>query len=458
MENTPTAYIADTLQQQRAFFAGQQTKDLDFRIENLRKLKDAIRKHETQITEALWKDLRKSHQEAYLTEISMVLKEIDNHIKNLKKWARPKGVPTPVHLQPSKSRIIHEPLGVALIIAPWNYPFQLLINPLVGALSAGCCAVLKPSESTPDIASVMNTIISDTFSREYVDMAQGGADVSEFLLSNRFDAIFFTGSTRIGKKVMKAASEYLTPVILELGGKSPCIVDKDADLDVAAKRIVWGKTVNAGQTCIAPDYLYVHASVKDDFIEKAGKALRELYGDDIQKSDFYARIVSDSAFDRLQKFMQDGEIKIGGQTDRGDRFISPTVIDQVEPESPVMQEEIFGPILPVLTFRTIDEPVNYINAREKPLALYYFGNNRAARDVFSRTSSGGGCINDTLMHISNDKLPFGGVGYSGLGKYHGKDSFLAFSHSRAVVTTPTWIDLPFRYPPYKFWNLIKRLM
>ena len=392
------------------------------------------------------------------TETSIVLGEIDYHIKHLKKWARPERVSTPLQLLPSRSRIISEPLGVVLIVAPWNYPFQLLMNPLVGAISAGCCSILKPSPDTPTIAKLMEKMIAENFDEQYVSLVQGGRDTNTRLFAQHFDMMFFTGSPTVGKVVMKAAAEFLTPVILELGGKSPCIVDADANLEVAAKRIVWGKLINAGQTCIAPDYLFAHSSIKDQLIQEIKKQIVLMYGENIKESRFYPRIVNDRAFERLIGLLHEGEIVLGGEFDAEERFITPTIIDHVSPHFKVMQGEIFGPILPVMTFDKIEEPINYINSHEKPLAFYYFGKNDNAKNVLYKTTSGGACVNDTLMHIGNHKLPFGGVGNSGMGKYHGKGSFSAFSNQRGVVITPTWIDLPLKYVPFKYFKLLKKIL
>jgi aldehyde dehydrogenase (NAD+) len=458
MNDTTLNAIELLLKNHRSFFASQKTKSVTFRIGQLKRFKSAILKYETKITDALWKDLHKSMEEAYLTEISLVMQEIDNHISHLKNWAKPKKVATPFHLLPSSSQIIYEPLGVALIMAPWNYPFQLLMNPLVGAISGGCCAMLKPSPYTPNIAMVMEELVHETFETDYISIVQGNRKVNGMLLEQRFDVIFYTGSPAVGKVVMKAASEHLTPVVLELGGKSPCIVDSSANLDVAAKRIAWGKTINAGQTCIAPDYLFVHQSVKDELLKKIAFYITDMYGTIIQSSKYFPRIVNDQAMVRLQKLMEHGKITFGGKVDVQDRYLSPTIIDEVKPEFPIMQEEIFGPILPVMTFENIDTAISYINENEKPLAFYYFGKNSEAKKVLARTTSGGACINDTLMHITNHKLPFGGVGNSGLGKYHGHDSFLSFSNARAVVNTPTWIDLPFKYVPFKYFKWLRKII
>ena len=454
--NTPTEQITWLAAAQKQYFRTGQTLDISYRLTALRALKAAILKHEKALTDALWADLHKSYEEAYLTEISIVLGEIDNHISNLRSWASPVHRPTPLKMFPSRSRIVSEPLGSTLIIAPWNYPVQLLLNPLVGAISAGCTAILKPSPYVPTVAKALEDLIADTFESEYVATVQGNRDVNTALLAERYDLIFFTGSPALGRTVMAAAAKNLTPVVLELGGKSPCIVDYDADIEVAARRIAWGKCLNAGQTCIAPDYLLVHSAVKDRLIAALGKEFKALLGENAQQSKHFVRIVNERAFDRLVGYFKDGDIVVGGQTERSERFIAPTILDNVNPESAVMQDEIFGPIFPVVTFQTTAEAVNFVTSREKPLALYYFG--KSGKQVIRTTSSGGACINDTIMHIANENLPFGGVGNSGMSSYHGKNSFDVFSHQRAVVTTPTWLDLPFRYMPYKLFSLVKKIL
>jgi len=457
MEDTATATISEYIDAQRTYFASGATKEIQFRLAQLKRFKAAVQRYEKEIQQALWDDLHKSPEEAYLTEISILTQEIDYHIRNLKAWAKPEKVPTPLHLQPSSGEIVFEPLGCVLIMAPWNYPFQLLMNPLVGAISAGCCSLLKPSPDTPAISKVMDTLVRETFDPRHVAIVHGGLENSKFLLTQRFDQICFTGSSAVGKIVMKAAAEYLTPVLLELGGKSPCIVDESANLKIAAKRITWGKLINAGQTCIAPDYLLVHTAVKEALLQQIIVQIRALYGDQIRDSRFYPRIVSQRALDRLKGLMESGRVYYGGELDEAEKFIAPTILE-VQPDDAIMQEEIFGPVLPVMTFEKLDEAVNYINSQEKPLALYYFGNARKGDEVVAKTSSGGVCINDTLMHIANHHLPFGGVGNSGLGKYHGHRSFLAFSNERAVISTPVAIDLPFKYPPFKYFNWIKRIL
>ena len=442
---------------QRSFFASQETKSIDFRLQQLKKLKEAILQYEDKVYEALWKDLHKSKEEAFLTETSLLMEELDYHIKNLKKWAKPKRVGTPLQIKPSSSRILYEPLGIALIIAPWNYPFQLTLNPLIGAISAGCCAVLKPSPDTPNVARVIEEMITEHFPPEYVTVVQGGKEANQELFKFPFDIMFFTGSPGVGKIVMKAAAEHLSRVVLELGGKSPCVVNKDANLKIAGKRIAWGKIINAGQTCIAPDYLLVHKKAKKQLLEEISEAFEEMLGDDFENSDYYGRIVNTAAVNRLKKYLN-SDVYYGGKLDLDKKYISPTILDNIRPEDEIMQEEIFGPILPVMEFSELSEAVSYINSNEKPLALYYFGKENDADKVLRETSSGGACINDTLLHVANHKLPFGGVGTSGMGKYHGKESFLAFTHKRGVVNSITKFDIPLKYPPYRFFDLIKKII
>lgn len=450
--------IKGIIERQRAFYSTGKTHETDFRIQALKRLMRAVLDYEDRIYRALWADLHKSAYEGYLTEVSLVLKEIKFHIRHLKRWSESRRVPTPIHLFGSKSRVFYEPLGCALIIAPWNYPFQLLINPLVGALSAGNCAVLKPSPYVPHVSQVLAEMIRSAFETEYVALVQGGREVNEALLAQRFDYIFFTGSPSFGKAVMKAAAENLVPVTLELGGKSPCIVDEDADIRCAARRIAWGKCLNAGQTCIAPDYLLVHAGVKNELLEKIKFYFRRFYGEHPEKSPDYPRIVNREAVERIARLMQKGKVIYGGGVLPDERYIAPTLLDEVLPDDEVMQEEIFGPVLPIIEFSHLDEAVRYVNLREKPLALYYFGTTAKAKEVIGKTTSGGVCVNDTVMHIANPRLPFGGVGHSGMGRYHGFDSFATFSNRRSVLNSSTFFDLPVKYPPYRCINLLKKLM
>ena len=371
---------------------------------------------------------------------------------------KPRRASTPLKMMPSRSYTVSEPLGCALIISPWNYPVQLLLNPLVGAISAGCTAILKASPYVPNVSSVIEQMINSTFDKSYIALVQGNRETNATLLAMRHDIIFFTGSPALGKTVMKAAAEHLTPVVLELGGKSPCIVDADANIDIAARRVAWGKSLNAGQTCIAPDYLLIHQSCKKRFIEAYKRELQRLHGNDIKKSKHYARIVNNKAFERLISYLKGADIIEGGENDASERYIAPTLIDNVSETDAIMQEEIFGPLLPMITFDKQTDAIDFIRKREKPLALYYFGRSSEGRKVLNLTSSGGACINDTIMHIANENIPFGGVGNSGMGQYHGVDSFKCFSHIRSVVNTPTWLDLPFRYMPYRMFELVKRLL
>ena len=449
-------YITSTLQKQRAYFLSGATQSLAVRKDLLRQLDEALHRYDKQLADALWQDLHKSYEEAYLTELSIVYGEIRNHLRHLSHWARAERKSSPLAILPATSRIIKEPLGNTLIIAPWNYPVQLLLNPLVGAISAGCTAMLKPSPYVPNVSRVLTEMIRATFPEEYIAIVEGNRQVNQMLLAERWDLIFFTGSPSLGKMVMEAAAKHLTPVVLELGGKSPCIIDKSADLEVAAKRVAWGKSLNAGQTCIAPDYLMIHEEVKDKFLKLLVKEWKHLLTKDPQKAKHFVRIVSDKALERLIGYLDNGTIYHGGKYDKATRYLSPTILTDVQENAPVMQEEIFGPIFPVLTFKDLDEVISFVNKREKPLALYYFG--KDDQKILRHTSSGGACVNDVIMHIVNHKVPFGGVGNSGMGSYHGKDSFLAFSHRRSVISTPTWVDMPFRYMPYKLFKLIKKMV
>jgi aldehyde dehydrogenase (NAD+) len=442
--------IKQNLIEHRNYFFTHETKVVDFRIEQLKKLKRAIRKYENNLYDALWKDLRKSKFEAYGTEIGIVLDEITQHLKNIKSWAATKKVKTPVFHYKSDSYIHYEPFGVTLIIAPWNYPFQLLINPLVAAISTGNVAMLKTSPYTPETARVMAEMLEETFDKKYIGIYHGGREVNQYLLEEKFDFIFFTGSPMLGKIVMQKAANYLTPVALELGGKSPAIIDSDANLELAARRLMWGKLVNAGQTCIAPDYLFVHSQVKDKVLELMKENIHKFFGDDPQKSPDFPRIVNQANVERLQQLMKSGTVYDGGQIDMDDKYVAPTLLTGVKTDSPIMQEEIFGPILPIMEFSNIDEVVNYVNEHPKPLAMYYFSeSNSRQKDLLNRTSSGGGCINDTLMHIANHNLPFGGVGNSGMGRYHGKYGFESFSNIRSIIKKSTLLDVPVRYAPYE---------
>lgn len=450
-------------EKQKAFFATGATLDVTFRIGQLKKLSETLKKWEKTLTDALWTDLHKSYEEAYLTETSIVQAEIRDAIKHVGQWSRRERRRPSLSVIPSKSYVVKEPLGTALIIAPWNYPVQLLLSPLVGAMAAGCTAVLKPSPYVPHVSATLTKMISESFDEGYLAIVEGHRDVNTELLKKPFDLIFYTGSPAVAHTVMEAAAKHLTPVVLELGGKSPCIVNADADVEVAAKRIAWGKTLNSGQTCISPDYILIHPEVKDAFVSAFKRQLKVLHGDDVQQSPHYGRMVSEKAFDRVSGYLNDGHILCGGHTDRAERYIEPTLMDQVATDAPVMNEEIFGPIFPVMTLDEAersfaDQVVVFVNARPKPLAFYYYGSKTTGWDIIRRTSSGGACINDDIMHIVNTHMPFGGVGNSGMGRYHSKESFEAFTHRRSVLVTPRHFDLPIRYMPYKLFRWVKKLV
>lgn len=438
---------ASVLQAQREFFATGQTRSLSFRIEQLEKLKAAIIDRQDVIIEAAKADLGRPDFEGYF-EVG-VLAELSYVLKHLKKWVKPQKASLPFSQMPGSAWVQSEPLGCVLIIGPWNYPFQLVISPLIGAIAAGNCAIIKPSELAPATSHVVAELIRSIYPFEFVDVQEGGADVAQSLLSQKFDHIFFTGGTRVGQIVMEAAAKQLTPVTLELGGKSPCIVDKNVNLEVAAKRIAWGKYLNAGQTCVAPDYLIVHEDIKPEFLAILKDVIRDRYGDNPIQSPDLSRLVSDSQFDRVATLLEGETVAIGGQTNREERFIAPTVLDNVNWNAPIMQEEIFGPVLPILSYSDIAEVTKEINARPKPLALYIFTRDTALQEcILSATSSGGVCINDVFLQLAIWEMPFGGVGQSGIGAYHGKTSFDTFSHQKSVLKKPFWIDIDWRYPPY----------
>lgn len=426
------------------FFQTKKTLDVDFRLEMLKKLEKAINDNETEILDALKADLNKSPYEAYLTEISTVLLDIKFIKKRLKKWVKPTRVKTPITHFPAKSYRYPEPYGVVLIISPWNYPFQLTMMPLIGAIAGGNCAMIKPSEQSSHTSKIIDKIISSTFPSDYVKVVLGGREENQDLLKQKFDLIFFTGSVNVGKIVMEAASHHLTPVILELGGKSPCIVDKTADLKLAAKRIIWGKMVNLGQTCVAPDYLLVHSSVKDALIEEMKNVLSQYY----QDYQHLPKIISKRHFDRLTKLIVNDDVIFGGNINEATEQIDFTLVEATW-DSEIMKDEIFGPIMPMITYESIDEVINHVNDQPKPLALYLFTNNKIVEKVILKNISfGGGCVNDTIMHLASPYLPFGGIGNSGMGSYHGKQSFDAFSHYKSILKKSKYFDLALRYPPY----------
>jgi aldehyde dehydrogenase (NAD+) len=440
--------LTDIIQGQRQFFATGTTKDLAFRTSSLQRLKQAILDSQTAIVEAVKADLNRPEYEAYF-EIASIA-EINFALKHIKSWVKPQKVPAPIDQFPAAAQIYPEPLGVVLIVGPWNYPFQLMISPLVGAIAAGNCAVLKPSEIAANTSRAVTDLIQKTFDPAYIAVVEGGVETSQQLLAEKFDRIFFTGGTKVGKIVMEAAAKNLTPVTLELGGKSPCIVEADINLEHAARRIVWGKFLNAGQTCIAPDYLLAHRSVKKDLLEGIKACIREFYGDDPAKSPDYGRIINARQFDRLAGLLGEGTVIAGGQTNRDELYIAPTVIDGASWDAPVMEDEIFGPILPVFEYTDLTEAIAKVNERPKPLALYLFSKDKQKQErVLRETSSGGVCINDTVMQVAVTELPFGGVGNSGIGSYHGKASFDTFSHYKSVLRKSFLLDLKWRYAPYQ---------
>ncbi len=448
---------------QKDYFGTNVTLDVAFRKKQLKVFLDAMEEFDQELADALWTDLHKSYEEAYLTELSLVKGEIREALRHVGRWARRERKPSPITIFGSRSYVVKEPLGCALIVSPWNYPVQLLLSPLVGAIAAGCTAILKPSPYVPTVSAVIEKMISKTFAEEYIAVVQGNREVNRHLFEMRFDLIFFTGSPALAKNVAAAAAKNLVPMVLELGGKSPCIIAKEADIKLAALRVAWGKTINSGQTCIAPDYILIHKDVKEQFVREFAASIKKLHGDGIKESRHFVRMVNDKAFERVSSYISEGNVLYGGSTDASQRFIEPTLIDGVSEDAAVLNTEIFGPIFPIIELDDNgssfeDKVVKYVTDREKPLALYYFGNEKKGWDVVRRTSAGGTCINDTIMHIANGNLPFGGVGNSGMGHYHGVLSFEAFSHRRAVVSTPTLFDLPFRYMPYKTFKLIKHIV
>lgn len=441
-------YIQKIIVEQRDFFKTNITLDIDYRLNSLIKLKNIIEERESDISTALKADLGKSEFESYSTEIGIVLSEISFVIKNLKKWAAPKKVKTPITAFKSKSYIYAEPYGNTLIIAPWNYPFQLSIAPLIGSIAAGNTAIIKPSSTSKETSKIIEEIINDNFPSYYIHVITG--EEGKLLLDEEFDYIFYTGSVPVGKKVMASAAKYLTPVTLELGGKSPCIVDYEGDLELFAKRIVWGKFLNVGQTCVAPDYLLVQKNIKDNLVKHLITYIEKYFGNNPLDSKDYGRIVNERHFDRLIKLLDSGNIIYGGDHNRKELYISPTLLDNISWDDPIMGEEIFGPLFPILEYNSLDEAIEIVNSHPKPLALYFFSNNDDKIErIIKCTSYGGGCINDTIMHLSTPYLPFGGVGNSGMGSYHGKGSFDTFTHYKSVLKRSNAFDPELRYPPYK---------
>lgn len=443
--------IDKALEEHKLFFNSGATREVSFRLLQLQKLREAIRRYEPRIIAALYEDLHKSEFEAYATEIGFTLDSIGYMMKHLRRWAKPVKVKSPLHIFPAKSMVISEPYGTVLIIGPFNYPFQLLIEPLLGAIAAGNCAVLKPSESTPAVSAVIEDIIEEVFDPSYIRVIQGEKETTNLLIHAKFDYIFFTGSVPVGKIVMEAAARNLVPVTLELGGKSPVIVDKSANLEAAAKRIVWGKLINVGQTCIAPDYLLVHSDIAAELIALIKRYISEFYGTDIRQNADYGRIVNQRQLSRIAGMIERDRSKIiaGGTVTPDELYIEPTLLYPAEWSDAAMEDEIFGPVLPILEYHSLEDAITSINGHPKPLALYLFTEDKKVEhEVLSRISFGGGCINDTITHVASAHLPFGGVGNSGIGGYHGKHSFDVFSHRKSIVKRSTKIDFGIVYPPY----------
>lgn len=437
------------LQKQKKYFASGRTKEVSFRIESLQKLKEVLTSNEELIYEALHRDLRKSPTESYNTELGTVIEEINFAIKNIKNWTKEEKVKTPLVLMSGKSYVRAEPYGVCLIIGAWNYPLTLSLCPLIGAITAGNCAIVKPSEVAPNSSRIIAKIINESFDKEYIAGVEGDAKTATLLLEEKFDYIFFTGGVEIGKIIAECAAKKLTPYTLELGGKSPCIVEEDANIEMAAKRIVWGKFLNAGQTCIAPDYILANNKIKPQLNFAIKKTIRKFYGENPEESPDYPRIINKRHFERLEKLIK-GNILCGGKTNKGDLYISPTIIDNVKWGDEIMKDEIFGPLLPIIEYDSLESIVNEINNREKPLALYIFSESKQAQEyLIKNTSSGSVCINAAILQTVNPNLPFGGVGNSGIGNYHGKYSFDTFSHKKAIMNKKPWPELDISYPPYK---------
>lgn len=446
---------------QHAFFNTNKTKSISWRLAKLRALKASIRAHEDDILAALEADLSKSAYESYVTEIGLIMSELNDAIRNVRRWARPQHVSTALTNFLATSKILHEPYGVVLIMAPWNYPFLLTVDPIIGAVAAGNCFIAKPSDYSPATSAIIKTIVDEVFEPENGATVLGGREANTALLEQKYDYIFFTGSTTVGRIVMDAAAKNVTPLSLELGGKSPCIIDETANIELAAKRVTWGKYLNAGQTCVAPDYVYVHRAVKDKFVAAVKRYITQFYGENPLKSADLVRIVNQKHFDRLRGLVENETPVCGGAADAVSLKIEPSVYEGITWESPLMSEEIFGPFMPILTYESLDDVIAQVKAHNRPLALYVFTTNKEVEErVLSEVSFGGGCVNDTVVHLASTSLPFGGVGASGMGNYHGKYSFETFSHQKSILKKSNLIDVPLRYAPYdKRWMwIIKKLM
>lgn len=441
--------IKELVKTQRCFYQTQYTKDVHHRIQTLKAIKEWILTHQNRIIEALKEDLNKDAVESYMCEIGLVLSELNYQLKHIRKWSKNHYVWTPLAQFYGTSFESYEPYGVTLVMSPWNYPFMLSIEPAVGAIAAGNTVIIKPSAYAPHVSHVIKQMIDESCDERYVAVVEGGRAQNTELLEQRFDYIFFTGSVTVGKLVMEKASRYLTPVTLELGGKSPCIVDDDQSLKLAAKRIAFGKFLNAGQTCVAPDYLFIKEEYKERFVQYMKDVIQDFFGDDPLHHQQLVKIINQKHFNRLSHLLENQDIVVGGRRDEATLHIEPTIVDHVNADNPLMQEEIFGPILPMMTYRHIDEVIDFVNQREKPLAFYLFSSHKdIQKKLLKSCSFGGGCINDTIIHLATSELGFGGVGNSGMGAYHGKKSFETFSHTRSIVKKATWIDLPMRYYPY----------
>ncbi|WP_212001389.1 aldehyde dehydrogenase [Chitinophaga sp. HK235] len=455
------AQISQLYKAQHDYFDSGATLPYAFRKDMLKRLKKGVSQYESRILEALHQDLHKHPLEAYSSEVGFLYEEIAFTLANLKQWMEPEVVTSPFVTYPSSSRIYREPLGLTLIIAPWNYPFMLQLSPLIGAIAGGNCAILKPSELAPHTAAVIAAMIKEIFDPAFVTVVEGdGAAIIPALMAYRFDHVFFTGSIPVGKKIMEMAVPHLTPVTLELGGKSPCVVDDKVNIKVAAKRIIWAKFWNAGQTCVAPDYLLVHHRVKEEMVDAMKEAIVDFFGQNPASSEDYARMINSRRFDTVAAYLKEGHILHGGQTDRDKLYIAPTLLDDVEWDDPVMQEEIFGPVLPILTFEELPQAIQAIKKNPYPLALYVFTKSKKTeKALIEQVRFGGGCVNNALVHLTNPELPFGGAGYSGMGQYHGRYSFETFTHAKGMLKTGTWLDVPVKYPPFKNkLGLMKRIM